>query len=148
MRIHISLRVKNLEASMAFYEQLFGKRASKVRHDYVNFRLQDPPIHLALTERLSDTPGSGVSHFGVELEDHGVLQKWRDRLNEHSILHYQEDSAQCCYAVADKVWATDPDGYRWEIWVRTGDQETETGGLASEGEVLQNAACPQSDCCA
>ena len=30
-----------------------------------------------------------------------------------------EDQRTCCYAVQDKVWLTDPDGNRWELFVVT-----------------------------
>ena len=32
-----------------------------------------------------------------------------------------ESDAQCCYARAEKVWLTDPDGHKWELWHRTGE---------------------------
>ena len=28
-----------------------------------------------------------------------------------------EEATTCCYAVQDKVWAVDPDGRKWEVFV-------------------------------
>ena len=28
-----------------------------------------------------------------------------------------EEATACCYAVQDKVWAVDPDGHKWEVFV-------------------------------
>jgi hypothetical protein len=35
-------------------------------------------------------------------------------------------STDCCYALQDKIWVTDPNGYRWEIFVvKVGDTAPE-----------------------
>ena len=52
-----------------------------------------------------------------------MLDSWRNRLATAGVVFDVEDDAQCCYARADKLWLTDPDGHRWEIWVRTGEHD-------------------------
>ena len=42
MRVHISLPVRDVTASIGFYERLFGQAASKVQPDYANFRIDAP----------------------------------------------------------------------------------------------------------
>jgi len=123
MRVHISLDVASVERSTAFYRQLFGNDPSKTRDGYANFRLDEPSIHLALQEGRSPSRG-GVSHLGIELQDDIALDHWRDRLKRTDVQFVPENKARCCYAKADKLWVTDPDGYRWEIWVRTGVHES------------------------
>lgn len=71
-RVHVSLEVARLTDSIAFYSRLFRTEPTKVRPDYVNFRLDEPAIHLALVETPSRTsePTSGPGsnrHFGIEL---------------------------------------------------------------------------------
>ncbi len=123
MRVHISLDVSSIDQSKAFYSALFGQAASKLKPGYANFRLDEPPIHLALMER--GIPGSqGVGHLGVELPDKQILGEWHSRLQAQGVEFSVEDKARCCYATADKLWLTDPDGYRWEIWVRTGEYDS------------------------
>ena len=141
MRIHISLNVESLEHSKAFYTRLFGQEASKVRDGYANFRLDEPPIHLALQEKKVQ-PGNGLSHLGIELPDQGALKAWRSRLEEAGTAFAVEDEAQCCYARADKLWLQDPDGYRWEVWVRTGEHDA-MGGVRITDAVneAENSAC-------
>ena len=46
---------------------------------------------------------------------------WQQRLEHLGVEFAIEDEASCCYALADKLWVTDPDGYRWELWLRTGE---------------------------
>ena len=33
----------------------------------------------------------------------------------------EEKEIDCCYAIGDKVWVTDPDGNDWELYRRLGD---------------------------
>ena len=126
MRIHISLNVSDLEASVAFYERLFDAPVTKRRPDYANFRLDTPPVHLALQptrEPAARAANGAHSHFGIELPDSDTFKAWRSRLRESGADFVDEQGATCCYATADKAWVTDPDGNPWEVWVRTGEAE-------------------------
>lgn len=122
-RVHISVPVKDLGDSLAFYQRLFGQEASKRRPDYANFRLETPPIHLALAPHQGPAvraPG----HFGIELPNHRALDLWRQRQDQQSASVRDQPAAQCCYAKGDKFWTTDPDGNQWEVWVRTGEADS------------------------
>jgi hypothetical protein len=33
------------------------------------------------------------------------------------------DDTLCCYATKTETWVTDPDGAKWEWYVKTGDAE-------------------------
>lgn len=124
MRVHISLQASNLDKSRRFYASLFGQPASKVKADYLNFRLEKPAIHLALVQ--SDSASApDHQHFGVELPDAESFETWQARAlkAEQAQAVMPEPDAQCCYARANKVWAVDPDGHRWEIWHRTGEHD-------------------------
>lgn len=142
MRIHISLNVSSLKDSIGFYTALFGQGASKTRDDYANFRLDEPPIHLAL-QKSGPIGRAGVSHVGVELPDAEVLGLWRARLEESGATFEVEDKAACCYARADKLWLSDPDGYRWEVWVRTGDY----GAIGETRVEFLQASDSEAACC-
>jgi len=121
MRIHISIPVNDLDKSVAFYSTVLDNPASKLKDDYANFRLDEPAIHLALVSREGTGTSVSASHFGVELPDHETLENWRTRATDLDIL--DDPDASCCYARADKFWLSDPDGNRWEFWVRTGESE-------------------------
>ena len=121
MRIHISIPVNDLDKSVAFYSTVLDNPASKLKDDYANFRLDEPAIHLALVSREGTGTSVSASHFGVELPDHETLENWRTRATDLDIL--DDPDASCCYALADKFWLSDPDGNRWEFWVRTGESE-------------------------
>lgn len=127
-RVHISVKVSDLDRSLAFYQGLFGVPASKVKPGYANFRLDTPAIHLALNQAAAPLEGGRHGeHFGIELMSHDDLASWRTRLEEAGLPLRLEDDVTCCYARADKVWAQDPDGNAWELWVRKADSETPNG---------------------
>lgn len=136
-RIHISFPVRELDDSIDFYGRLFGSAPSKLKSDYANFRLDEPPIHLSMVASDHPPAAPGRQHFGVELLDRETLEAWRQRVEVMDLEALEEPEAQCCYAKADKLWLTDPDGHRWEIWVRTGDFDAM--GSTTPDERAQNA---------
>ena len=121
-RVHISLPVSDLTSSVRFYQDLFGEGPSTLKEDYANFRLETPALHLSLVRDPEPPPSSG--HFGVEVFRVEDLKIWRSRIGNSDLSVEIEENVACCYAVSDKVWATDPDQNRWEFWVRKGEAET------------------------
>ena len=124
MRVHISLPARDISRSRAFYSTLFNQPPSKEKPDYLNFRLDEPAIHLSLIQSES-VPQRTSEHFGIELPSEDEFKAWEQRLI-HALpeLAEREPGAQCCYARADKVWLSDPDGNRWEIWHRKGEHSS------------------------
>ncbi|HEV8308279.1 MAG TPA: VOC family protein [Methylomirabilota bacterium] len=84
--VHIALRVRDLEATTRFYEEVFGFRRveeGRVR-DHVSRHLSDGTIDLALIQYdagadSAEARASGVEpcihHFGVEVEDVDTTRK-------------------------------------------------------------------------
>src|SRR5262245_41801508 len=117
-RIHMGLAVKNLERSVAFYRTLFGQGPTKARPRYAKFEVAEPPVNLALNEVGGATgPNNQVAHFGIQVKSTAAVGKIADRLKEEGLETAVEDNVTCCYAVQNKVWATDPDGNKWEVYV-------------------------------
>lgn len=135
-RIHIGLAVQSLERSVAFYRTLFGQGPTKTRPRYAKFEVAEPPVNLALNEVGGETgPNNPVAHFGIQVKSTIAVKEVADRLREAGLETAVEENVTCCYAVQNKVWASDPDGNKWEVYV-----------------VLDNDAAhhrsAQVDCCA
>ncbi len=117
-RMHIALTVKNLQASKAFYQLLLGTAPSKERPRYAKFEPDDPSVNLTLNEVDSDVMVEGGSaHFGVQVKSVAEVHSAIERFKTAGIETITEEATTCCYAVQDKVWAVDPDGRRWEVFV-------------------------------
>ena len=92
-----------------------------------------------------DTP----EHFGIELGESDALFDWRDRARAAGLEVRIEEQVTCCYAVADKWWATDPDGNDWEFWVRSADAEAMHGDVDGAMPMqTQKEGEGASTCCA
>lgn len=117
-RIHMGLAVQNLEASVAFYRELFGQEPTKTRPHYAKFEVAEPPVNLSLNEVGGETgPNNAVAHFGIQVKSTAAVQTAATRLTEAGIGTKIEEEVTCCYAVQNKVWASDPDGNKWEVYV-------------------------------
>ncbi|QDU79434.1 Cadmium-induced protein CadI [Polystyrenella longa] len=117
-RLHIALNVSNLEASRHFYEVLLGEPPVKERPRYAKFEPADPSVNLALNELddIGQVQG-GSSHFGIQVKSVEDVHAAIERLQKAGLKTITEEATTCCYAVQDKVWAIDPDGHKWEVFV-------------------------------
>ena len=60
-RVQLALNVDDLDASIAFYTKLFQTPPAKIREDYANFAIADPPLKLVLFAN-SGEPGTLEPH--------------------------------------------------------------------------------------
>jgi catechol 2,3-dioxygenase-like lactoylglutathione lyase family enzyme len=115
MRLQLALNVRDLEAAVAFYSEMFGTTPQKRKPGYANFAIDAPPLKLVLFE-APDAP-ERLNHLGVEVFEDEAVHAATERLRGAGLDHLVEDEKTCCYAKQNKVWASDPDGSRWE-WYR------------------------------
>ena len=139
-RVHINLSVSDLDQSVAFYRNLFGAAPTKKQPDYANWRLDNPALHLALVHvPKASVIDTHARHFGIELFDDRELAGWKQRVEQAGMNVRTEQEVTCCYAVADKFWAADPDGNEWEFWVRHEEANAMHGA--------DNAPAEEGACC-
>jgi catechol 2,3-dioxygenase-like lactoylglutathione lyase family enzyme len=113
-RVQLAINVSDVEAAVAFYSKLFDTEPAKRRPGYANFAIAEPPLKLVLIQ--GDGVPATVNHLGVEVEDPGKVQEAITRFAQESMPTDVEEGVTCCYAVQDKVWVTDPDGAKWEVY--------------------------------
>jgi catechol 2,3-dioxygenase-like lactoylglutathione lyase family enzyme len=117
-RVQLALNVTDLGAAVEFYRKVFGAEPSKVRPDYANFAIDDPPLKLILF--AGKESGGTLNHLGVEVGSPEDVAAHATRLTRQGLATASESGA-CCYAVQEKVWVRDPDGAPWEFYTVLGD---------------------------
>jgi uncharacterized glyoxalase superfamily protein PhnB len=145
-KLHVSLDVNNVEESVKFYSVLFGAQPTKSKPGYAKFDLETPAVNFTM-QQTSHCCLQGLSHMGLRLESTEQVMAFKDRLNAAGLKTEEEMNTTCCYAAQDKVWVTDPTGYRWEIYVFKGDSDNATVTCAECGHDEQQPAAGSSTCC-
>ena len=147
-KMHLSLRVSNLNRSVAFYEAFFGVSTHKRRPGYANFDLAEPPLKFELMEVSPDVrvePRSGsLDHLGLQVASGADVAEARARLQAAGLATFDETDTTCCYAKQDKIWVHDPDGNEWEVYVLTDDllddhEHDHAGSLLAQDAGLRSA---------
>ena len=125
MRVQLALNVDDLDAAIEFYSKLFNAEVNKRMPGYANFSIDEPPLKLVLFEN----PGAGerLNHLGVEVFRDGEVNAATDRLMAAGMADAVESQQTCCYATQNKVWASDPQGMRWEYYRVLDDSESFAG---------------------
>jgi catechol 2,3-dioxygenase-like lactoylglutathione lyase family enzyme len=139
LKAHVSINVRNLERSIAFYRQMLGIEPSKVRTGYAKFDVQNPPLNLALNEDPALTGPGALSHLGLQVRSTDDVLATRLRWKAEGLLTRDEMQTDCCYAKQDKTWVHDPDGNEWEVFVVLEDNLPESAATKSACCVAQPA---------
>jgi catechol 2,3-dioxygenase-like lactoylglutathione lyase family enzyme len=118
-RIHIGLEVADLERSIAFDRLLLGEEPVKLRADHAKFEPREPALNLSLSPGPGGRfarPGSS-QRFGIQVDSSAAVDRMIERFREAAQPIRVEREITCCDSVQDKVWAEDPDGNPWEVFV-------------------------------
>ncbi len=122
MKTHISLNVGNVAESVEFYKKMFGIEPLKLKSDYAKFDVANPPLNLTMNQ-ISVEKGGSLSHLGLQVETSEEVIEMTKRWNESGLRTLEEMQTDCCYAMQDKTWVSDPDGNKWEVFVVLGNTE-------------------------
>jgi catechol 2,3-dioxygenase-like lactoylglutathione lyase family enzyme len=125
LKPHVSINVRNVTESIEFYRKMLGIEPAKVRTGYAKFDVQNPPLNLALNEAPFNERGA-LSHLGIQVASTDDVLAVRMRWADEGLITRDEMQTNCCYAIQDKTWVTDPDGNEWEVFVVLEDNLPET----------------------
>ena len=119
-RLQLAINVTDLDRAVEFYSRLFDTAPAKVKPGYANFAIADPPLKLVLFE---GPEGATLNHLGVEVETAEEVISAERRLTSTGLETTGVDETVCCFAEKAETWVVDPDGARWEWYVKSGDAE-------------------------
>ena len=135
-RMHVSLYVSDLTATVNFYTTFFGQPASKIKPGYAKYELATPGLIISFIEN-PDRVRQNFGHLGIQV---GSKEEMEQRLNvakNQGIVSLEEIGTSCCYAIQDKFWVDDPDGVQWEVYYFHEDAEFNDPKFSEE----DNEAC-------
>jgi len=113
-KFHIGLNVSNIEKTTTFYQKLFGQEPVKVEDGYSKFELDNPGLVISFIESKKVEPQFG--HLGIRVNNREELAEKKKAIGSVIDIKLEEQNSTCCYAVQDKFWVNDPDGYEWEVY--------------------------------
>ena len=139
MKVHVALNTPLFDESVRFYRTFLGLEPVKLKPGYAKFDVAEPGLNLTLNASSQiDGPGA-LNHLGIQVASTGAVKEAAERLKAEGLATFEEENTDCCYALQDKVWVTDPNGYRWEVFV------VKVGDTAPEVVAASEACCPT--CC-
>lgn len=141
-KVHVALNVGDVERSVRFYRAMFGIDPIKWKPGYAKFDIAEPPLNLTLNYEGKINQRGALNHLGIEVATTSDLIAAKERFKQAGLAAVDEMNVDCCYALQDKVWITDPDGYHWEIFtVKVGDTRPELNILAAKPDASQPLKC-------
>ncbi len=121
-RMHVSLYVSDLTATVNFYTTFFGKPASKIKEGYAKYELENPGLVISFIEN-PERVQQNFGHLGVQVGSKEEMERRLEVARTQGIVSLEEIGTACCYAVQDKFWVNDPDGVQWEVYYFHEDAE-------------------------
>jgi catechol 2,3-dioxygenase-like lactoylglutathione lyase family enzyme len=125
LKAHLSLNVSDVNRSVEFYRKMLGIEPGKMRAGYAKFDAQNPPLNLTLNQAPFRSGGS-LSHLGIQVASSQDVLATRQRWNDAGLSTRDEMQTNCCFAIQDKAWVSDPDGNQWEVFVVLEDDLAES----------------------
>jgi len=144
-RLHMHIRVEDLDRSIAFYSTVFGAAPDIVEPDYAKWLLDEPAANIAISSHAGETPG--IDHVGVQTDSREALDEISARLKAAGEATFDQEATTCCYAVGDKTWVEDPSGVRWETFFTTGQSAVYGVDASRKGLETGKAPAPPRTCC-
>ena len=147
VKVHLALNVGGLEESVKFYRAMFGMDPVKWKPGYAKFDIAQPPLNLTLNYSVEVMHKGALNHLGIEVQDTAQVLAAKKRFADAGLLTVDEMNVDCCFALQDKVWVTDPDGNRWEIFtVKIGDTRPELKTTDKANSARPSGCCLATTC--
>jgi catechol 2,3-dioxygenase-like lactoylglutathione lyase family enzyme len=145
-RVHVHVSVKDLAASIRFYQTLFGTEPVVTKADYAKWMLEDPRLNFAISTHRQPV---GVNHLGFQVDTAEELRDMRTQLETADARMVAESEQPCCYAKSDKYWVTDPSGIAWETFHTLGSIPVygEDTVVFNHGTSVVPVETPAAGCC-
>jgi len=149
-KVQIALNVNDFDRSVQFYRAMFGLEPVKLKPGYAKFDVSEPALNLTLNYAGQMKDLGPLNQLGVQVSSTEAVLQAKERMQSRGLATFDEMGTDCCYALQDKIWVTDPNGYRWEIFVvKVGDTAPELNvALTESATPVATESCCAPTCCA
>jgi hypothetical protein len=121
---------------------MFGIEPVKLKSGYAKFDIAEPPLNLTLNHDSQLKGRGALNHLGVEVASTEEVLAARERLQRAGLSTFDEMNVDCCFALQDKTWIADPDGYRWEIFtIKVPDTQPDLTFTQAQNPVKNLTCC-------
>lgn len=141
-RFHVNVAVKNMDESIAFYNDLFNQKPIVLKDNYAKWALDDPAVNFSIVPG-KEGKDLGVDHLGIQFAEQCDVASTIKRLETGKHNHHVQGDVECCYSRSNKVWSSDPQNVKWEHFVTYGDSEK----FDDDDDVNQKLWQSKSSCC-
>ena len=124
MKLHISMKVDDLDQARNFYSRLFNQQPTMERGGYVKWDVTDPAVNFVIEQGEGDT---GLDHLGIQVENGEELESVAGRMQESGQPYLDLENTTCCYARMEKAWVKGVTGEKWEAFLTHSHDEAEYG---------------------
>lgn len=138
-KFHIGLNVSNIDETTIFYKKLFGQEPVKVEKGYSKFELDNPGLVISFIE--SEKIGPHFGHLGIRVNSIDELAAKKAEIESLITIELEEKNTSCCYALQNKFWVKDPDGYEWEVYHFLKDDDKMGGRQTENAPAKELAGC-------
>lgn len=137
--MHVSLYVNDILQTTTFYTAFFGQQPAKVMPGYAKYELHDPALLISFVEN-AEKVAPNFGHLGFRVNSEQELNDRLQAVKQAGLPQLIEMGTSCCYAVQDKFWVHDPDGYAWEVYLFKQDAQFNDPRY-NKGHVEESAQC-------
>ena len=95
MKLHLSLAVKDFDASLSFYSDLFKLQPKVQRGGYAKWDVQDPPVNFSIEQSDGE---HGVDHLGIQADSEEELTELAERVRGSGRPFIDVQRTDCCHA--------------------------------------------------
>lgn len=124
MKLHVSMRVGDLDQAIRFYSGLFGQDPAVLRENYAKWDVADPAVNFVVE---AGNANPGLDHVGIQVSDQQELDTLADRMRGMDRPFLDVETTTCCYAKMEKAWIKGEAGEAWEAFLTHSHDETEYG---------------------
>ena len=138
MKLHVSMRVENIEKATKFYSTLFNTLPVIQREEYVKWDVEDPAVNFVIEKGCCGNGEPGFDHIGIQVYSDDELVDISNRFEQSGNAYLGVEPTQCCFAKSDKAWVKGASGENWETFLTHSHDELEYGTDRTE---QLNACC-------